>query len=454
MPTVQEGERLAGAAVIHISDDERQREVSTSEVVRISSYLQPSTFAYHYKVGDAIETAAQQAYGQAFAGGVQVVRRTRDLPSDLPVIQPMVTAFRADVRHLDLTRIAETIHMELTVTVSLNGVRIWSGSAVSDVESVGLQGSWQAVNEAFRRSAASVMTDAGLQRKLAESARRPAVPKAVATTAAPPPSFPPFALSLNFPPRPQRPDDVAVIIGNADYHTLGRDIPDVRPAYADAEGMRRYAIGALGIREGNVIVLRDATAAHLARVFGTRDMPNGQLHDWIKPGRSRVFVYFSGHGAPATEGGSPFLVPVDADPARIEINGYPLKLLYDNLGRLPADSVTVVLEACFSGLSQGGSVVGQASPVYFEVKAPPVPSNLTVITAGAANQIASWEQDGSNGLFTKHFLMGMAGKADANHDGTVTLDELDRHLRDTMTYYARRYYGRDQQAQIVKGGGR
>jgi hypothetical protein len=217
--------------------------------------------------------------------------------------------------------------------------------------------------------------------------------------------------------------------------------------------MRLYATRTLGVKEGNVILLKDATGAQLIRVFGSKEDPHGQLFDWVKPGRSRVFVYYSGHGAPGREGGSPMLVPTDADAARIELNGYPLKLLYDNLGRLPADSVTVVLEACFSGVSPAGSVLGRASPVFFEVKAPPVPRNLTLIAAGAANQVASWEPDDSHGLFTRHFLEGMAGKADFDHDGRVTLDELDRHLKDTLTYLARRHYGRDQQAQIIRGGG-
>ncbi len=29
--------------------------------------------------------------------------------------------------------------------------------------------------------------------------------------------------------------------------------------------------------------------------------------------------------------------------------------------------------------------------------------------------------------------------------------EQNRYLKDTLTYYARRYYGRDQKAQIVVG---
>jgi hypothetical protein len=129
-------------------------------------------------------------------------------------------------------------------------------------------------------------------------------------------------------------------------------------------------------------------------------------------------------------------------------------LLYDNLGKLPADRITVVLEACFSGLSPAGAVLGKASPVYFDVKAPQIPPRLTVIAAGAANQVASWEPDDSHGLFTRHFLEGMAGKADADRDGKVSLDEIDRYLKDTLTYFARRHYGRDQQAQIIQGGAR
>ena len=69
--------------------------------------------------------------------------------------------------------------------------------------------------------------------------------------------------------------------------------------------------------------------------------------------------------------------------------------------------------------------------------------------------MASWEEDKSQSLFTKYFLKGMSGEADAdpygNKDGTVGYAELDRYLQRTLTYYARRYYGRDQTARIVVG---
>lgn len=276
--------------------------------------------------------------------------------------------------------------------------------------------------------------------------------RAAESRTAPASRFPGSSLELRFRTTAPRADDIAVIIGNADYSKTGKDIPDVLPAYADAEDFRRYALTGLGIREGNIIHLRDATSAQMVRVFGSDREHRGQLFDWVRPGKSRVFIYYSGHGAPGESGS--YLVPSDADAARINLNGYPLATLYRNLSKLPAVSVTLVLEACFSGTSQTGSVIAQASPIYRASKPPPLPANITIIAAGAAEQIASWEEDSSHGLFTKYFLKAMAGEADADRNGTVDDAELQRYLDETLTYFARRYYGRDQRAQITRGTGR
>ena len=262
-------------------------------------------------------------------------------------------------------------------------------------------------------------------------------------------------VDVSFKPVTSQPDDIAVIIGNADYAKLSRDIPNVMPAYADAAGVEKFVTSSLGVRPGNIISLSDATGSQMIRVFGSTVNHKGQLYDWVKSGKSRVFVYYAGHGAPSGTDGSAFLVPSDADAARINLNGYPLSTLYNNLSKLPAKSVTVVLEACFSGAAQSGSVIAKASPVFIKPKAPPVPKNLTVISAGRADQMASWQQDSQHSLFTTYYLKGMSGEADAksygNSDGKVSLKELGAYLDGTLTYFARRYYGRDQTAQIMKG---
>ena len=54
------------------------------------------------------------------------------------------------------------------------------------------------------------------------------------------------------------------------------------------------------------------------------------------------------------------------------------------------------------------------------------------------------------------FLKAMLGDGDkkpyGNGDGKVSLKELKRYLDKEMTYLARRYYGRDQNAQITVDG--
>ncbi len=255
---------------------------------------------------------------------------------------------------------------------------------------------------------------------------------------------------------PKRPDDIAVIIANSNYGKLGKGIPNVTPAYADAEGIKRYFMNAKGVREGNIIYLKDATKAQMTSVFGSEKDHKGKLFNWTKSNVSKVYVYYAGHGAPAGDKGTTYLVPSDTDNETVQLTAYPLKQLYSNLGKIPATSITVILEACFSGQSQGGTLFSQTSGISVVPRMPLVPSKITVISAGAAKQVASWEKDSSQSLFTKYFLKGMSGEGDrkpyGNGDGKVSLKELKKYLNKTMTYYARRYYGRTQTAQMIVNG--
>jgi len=263
-----------------------------------------------------------------------------------------------------------------------------------------------------------------------------------------------FALKpipINFPTTSIKRDDIAVIIGNANYKKQGKDIPNVNPAYADAEGIKKYFMKAKGVKEGNIIYLKDATGSQLASVFGNEKSYKGKLFNYIKAKKSNVYIYYAGHGAPGEEGDA-YLVPTDTDSQTIQFTGYQLSTLYSNLGKLPAKSVTVILEACFSGGSQSGSLISKASPIIITPKKTMIPANVKVIAAGSERQMASWEEDSSHSLFTKYFLKAMSGEGDSNKDGKVSDNELKEYLSDTMTYYARRYYGRDQKVQIHNGG--
>lgn len=286
---------------------------------------------------------------------------------------------------------------------------------------------------------------------------KPAESKAVeagVAKAPPPAEVPKIDLTLPVAAAPNY-DAIAVIIGNRSYL---KGAPSVDFAQNDAKLVKNFVVRTLGYREGNVIDLRDATQADFISVFGSKEDFKGQLYNWLRPGESDVFIYYSGHGAPGLNTGQGYLLPVDANPNTVELNGYPLETLYANLGKLPAKSVTVVIDACFSGNSQGGMVVKNASPAMLKVvETRAALPNATVLTAAGISEIASWDSEAKLGLFTRHFLEGVAGKADqprfGNRDGTVTLGELKGYLESEVAYMARRLYMREQHPQVSGNAG-
>ncbi len=249
----------------------------------------------------------------------------------------------------------------------------------------------------------------------------------------------------------QNPDAVAVIIGNKNYkHDR---IPEVSFAHRDADAVKRYVIDVLGYREGNIIDLRDATQAEVVGVFGNESSHRGRLFQYIRPGESDVTVYYSGHGVPGLRDRRGYLLPADGRSDTVELNGYPIDLLYKNLAKSEARSVTVYIDACFSGDSPKGMLVQSASPVFVKASLPKSVGRLTVITAASGDQLASWDEKARLGLFTNYLLKGLYGQADqgrfGNGDGKVTARELKTWLDREMTYAARRQYNRDQKATIL-----
>jgi len=247
-------------------------------------------------------------------------------------------------------------------------------------------------------------------------------------------------------------NSIAVIIGNKDY--LG-DIPDVDFAHNDADAVRGFLLEKMGYREGNFIDLRDASLNEMAAVLGNERSADGKLSDWIQSEDSDVVVYYSGHGVPGQIDKSPYLLPVNGDANKAEITGYPLEVLYKNLANLPVRSVSVFIDACFSGKSPNGPVIKSASGISITPKVPRSSTRLSVITAAQGDQLASWDEEAKLGLFTKVLLQGLSGGADkgghGDSDGRVSLGELENFLEDKMTYQAKRTWGRNQKA-YVQGG--
>lgn len=246
-----------------------------------------------------------------------------------------------------------------------------------------------------------------------------------------------------------KPNAIAVVIGNRSYEG---DTPDVTYATRDASTMKDYLIKTFGYSPGNILYAEDASKAKMEVLLGDENNP-GKLFNYVKPGKSEVFIYYSGHGAPNPNTNKAYLMPVDSDPSSLSITGYPLELLYQKLSDLQAKSVQVVIDACFSGATGGGGMlVDKASPIGINVKNPVAKlADGVVLTASSGSQIASWYPEKKHGLFTYFYLKGLQGAADADGNRNITVQEMNQYLTDTtdgVPYWARRLYNREQVPSI------
>jgi hypothetical protein len=264
------------------------------------------------------------------------------------------------------------------------------------------------------------------------------------------PVVPSSDVDFNIPKTPMHdPDAVAVVIGIGDY--LDADIPRVENARQDAAMMRQYLINVLGYDEKNILP-RNPDQLITASVLKT--IIRQQLPGFVRPGISDVFVYYSGHGAPNTTTQKAFFVLADCNPNFVnDDNGYQVDSFYDDLSKIPCRNLTVVIDACFSGMSGGGMIVKNASPLFVNVEHPLLgKDNATIFTASKADQVSNWYPEKKHGLFTYFFLKGLQGAADLDGDGVVTVGEMERYLLDensTVPYLSRREFQRVQTPQVI-----
>lgn len=244
-------------------------------------------------------------------------------------------------------------------------------------------------------------------------------------------------------------DAIAVIIGNRNYQMNG--MPPVQYSLNDARTVKQYMIKTFGLSEHNIIYIENASAARFTETFGSNENFAGKLYNYVKPGVSDVFIYYSGHGAPDIHSKGAYFVPVDVDPNYIANSGYSLDLFYRNLSKIPARSITVALDTCFSGNSDGGFLIRNISPAYLQVDTPlPAMNQAAIFTSSQPQQISTWHHEKKHGLFTYYFLKGLSGAADGNADNTITTTELGMYLAAEVPQQARKLNGQLQTPTLTQ----
>jgi uncharacterized caspase-like protein len=153
-----------------------------------------------------------------------------------------------------------------------------------------------------------------------------------------------------------------------------------------------------------------------------------------------VFVYFSGHGGVASHQGieTCYLMPVDAAwsaPAALEATAISGAELSRRLRALSADRVTVVLDCCrAAGLAEAKDIV-DSHPLEGLTRSSLSPLSAgrgrAVLAASRADGLAYVTPGQRNGVFTRHLLDGLRGKA-SRAGGMIRICDLFHYVQERV----------------------
>lgn len=235
------------------------------------------------------------------------------------------------------------------------------------------------------------------------------------------------------------PQAIAVVIGTEEY--MDKNLPSAPYAERDAKVMSEYFRKAMGVGDVRLMTNEQVTNMELKRTF---DPSRGKLASAVVPGKTDVFVYYSGHGVPM-EGADGrkdiFLIPYDVDKAWIRDEGFSLNKLYTDLGKLNAKSVTVIIDACFSGGSRRSDAYAMKSIANqklvmideTEMEQPWLNNpNFRVFTSSRGDQASLGYDKSQSGLFTYFLATGLQGDADVDDNGKIDMNELVEYVTEQV----------------------
>ena len=232
--------------------------------------------------------------------------------------------------------------------------------------------------------------------------------------------------------------DVAVVVGIEGYGF----VPPVPGAEDNAKAWYDYLTRTRGAQPANVKLLlgEDATREEIleaAQSIAAKAHPAGTL--WF------VFV---GHGAPSGDGQDGLLVGVDAQQkaASLQKRSFKRQELLAILAKSRAGSISVILDACFSGRGQDGASIAPGLQPLVTVRAPgAMDARMVVLTAAKGNQFAGALPGTNRPAFSYLTLGALRGWA-SDKNGPVTAGAVWRYATGAL---AATLHGRNQTPDLI-----
>jgi hypothetical protein len=171
------------------------------------------------------------------------------------------------------------------------------------------------------------------------------------------------------------------------------------------------------VRLGNLLTRlggfpRERTQILLARTAAELERTLTELAALLRstPGEHVVLVYYSGHA--------------DAQTLHLGASDFPLVRLKETVDALPAATRLLVLDACQAGVLTRPKG-GRPGPGFeLDLGKGEVTRGFAILAASSGSELAQESDQLRASVFTHYLEVGLAGLADRNRDGNVSLAEI------------------------------
>lgn len=235
--------------------------------------------------------------------------------------------------------------------------------------------------------------------------------------------------------------DAAVIVGIDDYFV----VPDIPGAVDNAQAWFSYLVKARQVPLERVALLRNNEGTR-EKILKALKKAAAQVEEG-----GRLWFIFVGHGAPGRAGRQGVLVGVDAqtDVESLYSRSVSQSEVLEALEGGAQRQTVVLLDACFSGRTQGDQPLAPGLQPLIPVEAPSAPpERLVLFTAGGSDQFAGPLPGADRPAFSYLMLGALLGWADEDDDQSVTASEALRYARGTLAMLLK---GRSQTPALWAG---
>jgi hypothetical protein len=154
--------------------------------------------------------------------------------------------------------------------------------------------------------------------------------------------------------------------------------------------------------------------------------------DATEPGDLLLF-YYSGHGE--EDGGESYLIARDGRRLVLSDTAVPLSRVKEIVEEAPARAKVIVLDACHSGADIGGKGPQPMSEAFIR-RVFEQAEGMAILASCKQGQLSYEWRDNERSVFTHFLLEALAGAADRDEKGFVTVQDASRHVTNGVKLWA------------------